>query len=636
MKSYPYRRLSLTNQEIRLLLVAPGSWGSDLVCELHHASLGLRPEYEALSYTWGDENKRRDIVIDGFRASVTVNLEVALRHLRLESEPRVLWADAVCINQQDDNEKSKQVQLMLDIFASASKVLAWTGEASYDSDDAMDLISAFWRFLGEIRDDKFEDLFHPIEWEKHGFDPFRRNWMALIRFCERPYWTRIWILQELSSPGLVNGRQENDRCVVFCGRRSIARAHFLEVCIAFQLIMEKRLHPSQEPYRTFLKAMHLNGGHQPPALRIIQLVAEFKLGSEDSRFRTKSLPLMIRLAGHLQATKPQDKIFALLGLCAKRDQLLLQPDYTRPSVDIYIDFVQKFIERDHKLECLLGNRRVGPQKSPSWIPDFEIAANPGSSWSVYGPRLYRPGGDRESRAHVDTINRLLTVQGVRIGVVKNVIRFAQNGTPPKLPQIRAEWGFFTTLLLPITLAFALAQWVLWRLRGIWLLSRLLLLAHSLNEAKQELLWRTLIMDIDRPLIHDLFDLEDIKTPASDRFRDMYKLCFGMHIVQARPGESFRSLYTRNLLLRAEFAVRTEECIRCRCVFLTKCGRIGIGALDTRRDDLVCILFGSPFCFILRPCGPRFKLVGDAYVQGVMRGEFFNTDASRIEEEFVLC
>jgi len=83
--------------------------------------------------------------------------------LRLESEPRVLWADAVCINQQDDNEKSKQVQLMLDIFASASKVLAWTGEASYDSDDAMDLISTFWRFLGKIRDDKFEDLFHPIE-----------------------------------------------------------------------------------------------------------------------------------------------------------------------------------------------------------------------------------------------------------------------------------------------------------------------------------------------------------------------------------------------------------------------------------------------------------------------------------------
>jgi len=163
MKSYLYHQLSLTNQEIRLLLVAPGPWGSDLVCELHHASLGLRPEYEALSYTWGDENKRRDIVIDDFRVSVTVNLEVALRHLRLESEPRVLWADAVCINQQDDNEKSKQVQLMLDIFASASKVLAWTGEASYDSDDAMDLISTFWRFLGKIRDDKFEDLFHPIE-----------------------------------------------------------------------------------------------------------------------------------------------------------------------------------------------------------------------------------------------------------------------------------------------------------------------------------------------------------------------------------------------------------------------------------------------------------------------------------------
>ena len=81
-----------------------------------------------------------DILIDGFRVSVTTNLEVALRHLRSETVKRLLWVDAVCINQQDDMEKSEQVKMMRDIFSSAQKVLAWSGEASYDSDEAMDTL----------------------------------------------------------------------------------------------------------------------------------------------------------------------------------------------------------------------------------------------------------------------------------------------------------------------------------------------------------------------------------------------------------------------------------------------------------------------------------------------------------------
>ena len=53
---------------------------------------------------------------------------------------KLLWVDAVCINQQDDMEKSEQVKMMRDIFSSAQKVLAWSGEASYDSDEAMDTL----------------------------------------------------------------------------------------------------------------------------------------------------------------------------------------------------------------------------------------------------------------------------------------------------------------------------------------------------------------------------------------------------------------------------------------------------------------------------------------------------------------
>jgi hypothetical protein len=630
-----YRPLSSVDQEIRLLTVAPGPWDSDILCELHHAPLNFRPEYEALSYTWGDQNKRRDIWIDGFRVSVTINLEVALRHLRYEREPRVLWADAVCINQQDNKEKSEQVQIMRDIYNSAHKVLAWTGEASYDSDEAMDLILEFWRFTYDLNDDEFEDFFHPKEWEKHGFDPSRKNWTALQRFCERPYWSRIWILQEISYLGYLNCRPENDRCVIHCGRRSIAREQFGEVCMALLLITQKRLHPFQEPYWTILKNLLLNFEEPAPALRMMQLATSCRHTPEHDRSGVRSLLSLMRVAGHFQATMPQDKIFALLGLCIERDRLL-QPDYTRPVVDIYMELVQSFMERDHNLDCLLGNRRFESGNSPSWIPDNLVISNPGPSWSIFALQLYRPGGDRECRVRVDKSNRLLTVQGVRVGLVQDVMRFANDVGRSRPSQIRSERGYFTPILSSIMLAFAIVRLGIHQLRVSWSLLRLMWLVRSFDEVKHELMWRTLIMDIDRPLLYELDDLEDVKFPASERFRDMYKAWAGVQTVLAKPGESLTSYLARGAQFTNEFAIRTIECIQNRCLFFTKCGRMGIGAVDTRRDDVVCILFGSPFCFILRPCGSRYQLVGEAYVQGIMRGELFDTDAPRVEEDFVLC
>jgi hypothetical protein len=150
------------------------------------------------------------------------------------------------------------------------------------------------------------------------------------------------------------------------------------------------------------------------------------------------------------------------------------------------------------------------------------------------------------------------------------------------------------------------------------------------------MWRTLIMDIDRPLLIDMEDMEDAKFPAPERFRDMYRALARVQTVSAKPGETSTSTSSSATQSVHEFAVRAFESLQNRCHFFTKCGRMGIGALDTRKADVVCILFGSPFCFILRPFGSRYKLVGEAYVQGVMGGELFNTDVPPVEEDFVLC
>ena len=105
------------------------------------------PDYEALSYVWGDRESPKTISIDGCVQEVTENLEAALQQLRLSDAPRRLWVDALCINQEDSKEKSHQIQKMRHIYRRASGVLVWLGNEADRSDEAMLLLEEFGSWL---------------------------------------------------------------------------------------------------------------------------------------------------------------------------------------------------------------------------------------------------------------------------------------------------------------------------------------------------------------------------------------------------------------------------------------------------------------------------------------------------------
>ncbi|PMD42116.1 hypothetical protein L207DRAFT_376915, partial [Hyaloscypha variabilis F] len=113
---------------IRVLVLEPGCADDYLKCHLKHVSLDDPLPYEALSYVWGDSNKKDQIHCGNGTLSVTINLHSALRHIRAEETERVVWADAVCINQDDIDERDKQVRLMGQIYRSARQKLVWLGE----------------------------------------------------------------------------------------------------------------------------------------------------------------------------------------------------------------------------------------------------------------------------------------------------------------------------------------------------------------------------------------------------------------------------------------------------------------------------------------------------------------------------
>ncbi|EYE90085.1 HET domain-containing protein, partial [Aspergillus ruber CBS 135680] len=104
--------------------------------------------YEALSYVWETDIKSHSIILDGCTFPVTSNLHAALINLRDDQIDRVLWVDAISINQLDQDEKSKQIPLMRTIYAQAMHVIVWLGEAMEDGDKALEGI----RCLGAEQD----------------------------------------------------------------------------------------------------------------------------------------------------------------------------------------------------------------------------------------------------------------------------------------------------------------------------------------------------------------------------------------------------------------------------------------------------------------------------------------------------
>lgn len=163
LKSPPSDQLNLTNIErlytyqrlhqnqTRLMSLSPGNYGDPIICTLstmtimkpesgrgeEFESSGVKSTYEALSYTWGDPSPVFTIQINGDRLPVAHNLFFALQYLRHETDPRDLWIDAICINQQDLKERSEQVVHMLQIYKNASRVIVSLGDECEDSHIAM-------------------------------------------------------------------------------------------------------------------------------------------------------------------------------------------------------------------------------------------------------------------------------------------------------------------------------------------------------------------------------------------------------------------------------------------------------------------------------------------------------------------
>jgi hypothetical protein len=199
----------LLDQEIRLLELQPGCGPEAITTRLITSNLLDEPNFEALSYVWGDPSGRKQISCEGATITIPENLHDALLHLRLPQITRLIWADAICINQYDVEERNHQVTLMRHIYHQASRVVVWLGR---DRGENLHLAARAMNFIYQRSLDYAEsqnlsmadcNSFGHIESVKVAengslYDAFDDNtWSSISFFFKRQWFERIWCVQEI-------------------------------------------------------------------------------------------------------------------------------------------------------------------------------------------------------------------------------------------------------------------------------------------------------------------------------------------------------------------------------------------------------------------------------------------------------
>jgi hypothetical protein len=194
--SQVYRPLSTNDQPaqvIRAIRLKAGNPDQDIKCILETEKL-CDANFEALSYVWGTTMMPYKITVNSQPFYVSYNLFTVLQQLRYTETDRLLWIDAVAINQSNIPEKNSQVQLMRDIYFKASTVIVWLGKGSSSTSAAFKMARGFTG----INDAQYNSLWKKTS-SNSNWKSVRKEWRNIL---QHGWWTRVWIIQEV----VVNSR----------------------------------------------------------------------------------------------------------------------------------------------------------------------------------------------------------------------------------------------------------------------------------------------------------------------------------------------------------------------------------------------------------------------------------------------
>jgi hypothetical protein len=596
-REFQYKPLNPLTKEIRLIAIESSKDpDKEVRCKMFHRRLEDAGEYIALSYTWGDPSQRCSIWVNGRRVDVTRNLEQALRQLRKFPNPDGLpfWADAVCINQADLNERSRQVRVMRDIYMAAKMVFAWIGCKTAYCHQAFDLIEDMANGWAK---DEYKVTNEGEEWIR-GQTSFLLDsrWIALGDLLQRPWWTRAWIVQEVVV---------SNNAIIVCGDFALSWNYFVNAanmlnaysgCVMGEAVkgINNSTHPEECDLATKRMVRIFEG-----LARVATITASILERQQNSP--AKSFYDAIRGHRDTQATDPLDKIYAFLGLAdATHAEVESLPiDYTLSPSELFRTYIQLHLRAHRSLEFLRDCcGPSGPVDFSSWMPHpnpKDRAFQAPLQILEYAPKIvYRAATQKEATFEIEESGRVLVIEGIYLDDVavtgavfdlrpgEKLGHVAYNNT-----NVEQSWRALIGL----------------EMLGDEEISEPKIRGTGFYPARKriwngEAYMRTIFFNPNADMATDFFD----PTLGMLQTNNMKA-----HDLEQDPTDAF-------------LRVRLGHTCSNRRFFVTKKGYYGVGPEETRAGDQVCVLFGTIAPFVFRPIDRQFALLGESYLHGFMNGE----------------
>ena len=571
----------LEEREMRYLALYPYRESVGLLeCSLHYAKIGS-VGYGALSYTWGDPAVTETILLDNEPFLVTTNLAALLKALNKGrakwnwplDNPLNLWVDALCINQDDIPERNEQVLHMDDIYKTAGCVLIWLGPQAEHTELAFNRLAEIEKEVSQVSKGavtsvltKFAEIARRLIDEnipEHlDINVERATREGLRDIVGRAWWKRTWILQEIVA---------NNNPIFFCGEFTIfknALSKYIQLysISALDSGSDAITRIAGREYTSMAMALTMQRKPNSNASTLLQLL-------QDSRAS--------------EATDPRDKIYGILGLCwdFSSDSELV-PDYNLSVREVYTSVVKAYIEKYNNLDIFGHCGYTGDGLDlPSWVPDWRSAPETITGVpfektieSVQGrvQSVYHASGEILSFGdYIPMItNEELCLHGFHLDVVETLYQ-SPDYTDSSRKDVERSW-------MPKDKS------------TIYL---------STGESMEEAYLRTIVADF-----------HTLPSEGTELRRRGFAMVWPETVSNASETQSEKVGFALNELMRT--------CHKRRFAY-TKRGWMGIVPVGTQIGDSVAVLLGGQMLYVLHSNGAgkdRFRLVGEAYLHGMMDGE----------------
>ncbi len=622
---YEYQSLDIARKEVRLLKVLPANDGTErpgFVGEIIHASLETM-EFTAISYAW------EDAALSNFpSASQCVlrlprsqqlplgrNLAALFSILQETLLEKLFWIDAICINQLDAAERSREVARMRDIYSAASDVLVWLGPEEHESPEAMSLIGMIAHRVSTTNPN-FEDFQVNPDWPKwppedkawvadnvyHG--NHLAQWKAFRSLLERNWWVRVWMCQEIALAKNV---------MFLCGLNFFSYHDLYSVMFNI----------SGEDF-DWIDALLSAQGITLNSRRV-DIVFDLLLLWNSAGAYDLLQTLWLTVDRH--AHDERDKVYGVLGIASDAQAIVSRVNYSITSSDLYRDVAATMVAYRGDLDyfSMVFNRTTSD--FPPWIPTASRADTYLFNTAFFEPGIrsfdFSSAGGTKPQVNFHDANGF-TAKGFVVDSVYGLGPALSHESDEMIQSTecnfydsnedayRALWMSLVGSISEIDAGFEVAPDVF----GELFAAR----CHQLEIQIVLHQTRALTSRWGRWYTHNRewrFAGRSIASWATLKFS-------GMSDPILHPSDHPRW---------PDFDKMWGWLIPHRRLMSTEKGLLGLVPDTTRPGDKICILYGGRVPFVLRPCqGRLFFLIGEAYLHGVMNGEFINHNqaASSVE------